>query len=157
MFKRILLPTDGSQTSRHAAFTAAEFLKAGQGVEVTIVLAVSLLVAEESDFDGEYVTRHNNTMVMRAEAVLQKAAAIFAEKGIAHNTKIIHGDPVSLAIDKEATSGGYDIIIMGSHGLGMEKTDTHYLGSVTERVIRRSEIPVMVIPVHHIGKGRGDE
>jgi len=46
---------------------------------------------------------------------------------------------------------------MGSRGLGMQKSDLHYLGSVTEHVIRRVDLPVLVVPVHRLAKGRDDE
>jgi len=156
MFNHVLVPVDGSQTSLQATGAIAEIFKSAPNVKVTIVLAISPLKVEETDFDAEYVEKHNNAMLQRANGVLNTISGRFAEQGITHTAKVIQGDPVSAAIVNEASAGNYDLIAMGSHGLGMEKSDSHYLGSVTERVIRRTDLPVMVIPVHRIGKGRGD-
>lgn len=156
MFKKILLPTDGSAASLQAASTVASFLGASEGVEVTIILSICPMNPVESDYDESFVLRHNETMRRRAEEALAKTARLFAARGVTAVTKVIEGDPVSAAIESEIRSGNYDVVAMGSRGLGMQKTDLHYLGSVTEHVIRRVDIPVLVIPAQASGKGRGD-
>ena len=156
MFKHILLPTDGSATSHRAAVEVAEMLPAGCPTRVTLLLAYSPLKAEGTDFDEDIVVRHNAAMHQKAESTLEKAARLFSIRGLTFDTKIVQGDPVSATIATEVQSGDYDLIVMGSRGLGMHKTDMHYLGSVTEHVIRRVDIPVMVIPVHKLAKGRDE-
>ena len=156
MFKHILLPTDGSATSHRAAVEVAEMLPAGSTTRVTLLLAYSALKAEDTDFDEEIVIRHNAAMQQKAEAALEKSARLFSIRNLCFETKIIQGDPVSAAIANEVGKGDYDLIVMGSRGLGMHKTDMHYLGSVTEHVIRRVDIPVMVIPIHKLAKGRDE-
>ncbi len=147
MFKKVLVPTDGSATALRAAEIIAETIGSEPGVEVTLVLAIAPLRPGETDYDDEIVDRHNASMRDRAESTLQATAHVFQRHGIGCNTKVIEGDPVSLALAHEAENG-YDIIAMGSRGMGMQKSDLHYLGSVTEHVIRRSNIPVLVIPTH---------
>jgi len=157
MFKHILVPTDGSATSHRAAVEAAEMIPPASPTRVTLVLALSPLKPEETDFAEEIVEKHNAAMYEKAEKSLEKAARLFSIRGINFDTKIVEGDPVSAAIAKEAAAGDYDLIIMGSRGLGMHKTDMHYLGSVTEHVIRRVDLPVLVIPIHKLSKGRDEE
>lgn len=147
MFKRILVPTDGSSTALRAAETIAETVGAVPGVEVTLVLVVAPLRAEDTDYDADIVERHNKAMRERAKSTLQITANVFERHGVTCVTKVIEGDPVSLALSQEADNG-YDAIAMGSRGMGMQKNDLHYLGSVTEHVIRRTDIPVLVIPTH---------
>ena len=53
------------------------------------------------------------------------------------------GDPVTEILDT-ALAVGADIIVMGTHGrTGLQRL---LLGSVTERVIRRSAVPVLAVP-----------
>jgi len=157
MFKHILVPTDGSATSQRASVEVAEMIPATSGTKITLLLAVSVMKAEETDFDPEIVEKHNAALYQKAEVALEKASRLFAIRGHEFETKIIEGDPVSAAIASEVKNGDYDLIVMGSRGLGMHKTDMHYLGSVTEHVIRRVDIPVLVIPIHKLSKGRDEE
>lgn len=156
MFKHILLPTDGSATSHRSAVEVAELIPPGIATKVTLLLVVAPLKAEETDFEEEIVQRHNAAIYCKAEATLEKASRLLAIRGLEFETKIIEGDPVSAAIAAEAASGDYDVIVMASRGLSMHKTDMNYLGSVTEHVIRRVDLPVLVIPIHQIPKGRDE-
>jgi len=146
MFNKILLPTDASATAKTAAEIVANQIPAGSDTTVTIILVIQPLKPDETDFDEDVVERHNQKMQEKAQEALNLTARIFANRGIAHTAKIVEGDPVSTAIAHEAEIGDYDLIAMGSRGLGMAKNNLHYLGSVTEHVIRRVSIPVLVIP-----------
>lgn len=147
MFKKILIPTDGSGTSLRAAETIAKTI-ADPETDVTLILAIAPLRVEDTDYDEEIVQKHNDSMRERADCTLKTTARVFARYNVKCETKVIEGDPVSLAIANEASDHGYDCIAMGSRGMGMQKSDLHYLGSVTEHVIRRVGIPVLVIPTH---------
>ena len=148
MFKNILATTDGSATAQRAAQEVAALAAGVADAHVTVVLAINPLDSSTSDYDEETITRYNARMRGKAEEALRAAANIFQERNVSCTTKVIEGDPVSLAVAREAESGAYDIVAMGSRGLGMQKNDLHYLGSVTEHVIRRVSIPVLVLPTH---------
>lgn len=61
---------------------------------------------------------------------------------------IIEGHPVN-EILKHAEKESCDLIVMGTHGKGIL---THaFLGSVAEKVLRKSKIPVLVIPIPEDG------
>ena len=148
MLRNILLPTDGSSSALLAAETLAEMIAAPSESKVTIAIAIEPLSIETTDYDPDIIERQNSKMRDRAQAALDLTGRVFARKDIPFVTKIVEGDPVSAALANEAESGEYDVIAMGSRGLGMQKNNLHYLGSVTEHVIRRVAIPVLVIPVH---------
>jgi len=148
MFKNILATTDGSATAQRASQEVAALAAGVADAHVTVVLAINPLDSSTSDYDEETIAHFNTRMRGKAEEALRAAAKIFQERNVACTTKVIEGDPVSLAVAQEAESGTYDIVAMGSRGLGMQKNDLHYLGSVTERVIRRVSIPVLVLPTH---------
>lgn len=148
MLRSILLPTDGSGSALLAAETLAELITAPSETRVTIAIAIEPLSIETTDYDQDIIDRQNTKMREKAQAALDITGRVFTRKGIEFVTKIIEGDPVSAALAQEAETGTYDVIAMGSRGLGMQKNNLHYLGSVTEHVIRRVGIPVIVIPVH---------
>ena len=57
--------------------------------------------------------------------------------------RLLTGEPVT-AILGEASKPGYDVLVVGTHGrTGMTKL---LLGSVTEKLIRLSPIPVLTVP-----------
>lgn len=150
MFTKILVPTDGSPAALRAARSVAALVAGGcePKVQVTVALAVALTDPAKTDLDPEIVRDQNERMRCRAEEAVKKTGAEFTRIGLPFTTCILEGDPASAAIAQEAESGGYDLIAMGSRGMGMQKDDQHYVGSVTERVLRRVSIPVLVIPVH---------
>jgi nucleotide-binding universal stress UspA family protein len=56
--------------------------------------------------------------------------------------ELILGEPAE-AIVERARTGGYDLIVMGTHGRkGMQRL---LLGSVAEKVVRRSACPVLTV------------
>jgi len=57
---------------------------------------------------------------------------------------IVYGDPATVILDK-TDELGCDIIIMGTHGKGV--IQHAFLGSVSEKVLRRIRKPVYVIPL----------
>ena len=154
MYKHIIVPIDGSPASHRAAVQVAELFPAVSETRITLLLAVSTMKAEDTDFDPEVVRKHNTSLYQKAEAALERAAAMFALRGHKVATKVVEGDPISAAIANEVANSDADLIVMGSRGMGMDKSDMHYLGSVTEHVIRRVDVPVLVIPVHNLAKGR---
>lgn len=77
-----------------------------------------------------------------ARRALNGASETLEKLGIEAEAKVRYGK-VSSQILAEASSGDYDIIVMGSHGMGGVRR--FILGSVTEEVVKRSRIPVLVV------------
>ena len=60
---------------------------------------------------------------------------------------IVYGDP-ALEILKATESEGIDMVVMGTHGRkGLDHT---FFGSVAENVVKRSDVPVLVINPHKL-------
>jgi nucleotide-binding universal stress UspA family protein len=59
-------------------------------------------------------------------------------------TRVVMGAPAA-AIAAEADTG-YDLVVMGSRGMGLAPEDRHLLGSVAEGVLRRTRCPVLITP-----------
>lgn len=78
----------------------------------------------------------------QAEKVLNPARRFFEENGYNIKTQFRHGHAAEI-IAETATRGGYDLIVMGSHGhsaLGSLVT-----GSVTAKVLAGCKVPVLIV------------
>jgi nucleotide-binding universal stress UspA family protein len=135
-FRSILCPVDLSATSRAAARTAA--VMAGRFKAKLIVVFVDdpLLSQAAARFDEDEITR-------RTQAEVTK----FVLKAIGPLTRctyeIVNGDPAE-EILKAARRLGADLIVMGTQGHRGPKR--LFFGSTADAVLRRSTIPVLVVP-----------
>lgn len=147
MFKKILVPTDGSKSALEAAKVVGSLASEAADIQVTAVVVIAPYNIEKTDLDPTVVEQRNAAMRLHAEEALKATVRALNERGIACTTRILEGDPVSAVLASEAREGGYDLIAMSSRGLSKQQSSLHYLGRVTEHLIRRSRIPVLVIPV----------
>jgi nucleotide-binding universal stress UspA family protein len=77
-----------------------------------------------------------------AQQHIQPAVEQVKEAGLQHFWLSVQGDP-ALTICKAAKESGYDLIVMGSRGLGRFKEAV--LGSVSHTVIQHSPCPVLIV------------
>lgn len=140
MFSRILVPVDGSDNS-YRALDAALLLSERLGAKATAIhvmeeLPVSYIVSEKLLREIVDAYKRENQLT------LSKCSEIATKKGLTIKTKLLQGDPSSTILDfceKEK----YDIIIMGSRGMGKFKEIV--LGSVSSKVLHHSSCPVLII------------
>jgi len=138
--RRILCPVDFSEPSENALDYAVD-LASKFGADVQLVHVYQLPVYALPD--GAMMAGPEFTTKVTGE--LQKALKDLAEKktGATVETHLVEGIPykevVRLAGELEA-----DLIVMGTHG----RTGIKHLllGSVAERVVRSSRIPVITVP-----------
>ena len=141
-FKHVLVPVDYSEPSRRALELALTL-----GAEVTVVHAW-----DRPAYVGEQVIHHTDgsrrslTELIRENAEREMTdflAQVSAPAGQAYHHRLLSGEPVTVIL-AEAGRGDYDLLVVGSHGRsGMTKL---LLGSVTEKLIRLSPIPVLTVP-----------
>lgn len=122
---RVLAPLDGSDFPEAAVDKAISLLRPGL-VEVTLIVALATPQAEAP----------------AAWTVLDAMAAHLRARGVATSALLAEGEAAS-EITSAAHDGGYDLIVMATHGSG--PLTRALVGSVTDRVIRTSEVPVLVI------------
>jgi nucleotide-binding universal stress UspA family protein len=79
-----------------------------------------------------------------AEAAMDEVCAIAAESDVPVETTIVEGTP-SREIVRFAEREGCDLVVMGTRGRG--GIDRLLLGSVAEKVVRASEVPVLTVRV----------
>ncbi|MGV3722976.1 MAG: universal stress protein, partial [Actinomycetota bacterium] len=130
MFKKILLPSDGSRHSLEAARIAAE-VAAHHGGTVHPMVAVEYQYVDTEDLPAEVSVLIHERIKTRAEKALAAACDAVREGG--GNTtqgKVVEG-PSADAILKEAADGAFDLIVMGSRGVSLDNGHDRLVGSVT--------------------------
>ncbi len=143
-FKRILVPVDYSAPSRKALELA---LSLDADAELNVIHAWDrpAYVSEEmvSYKDG---SRRSLSDLIRENAereMVEFLASLKVPAGRQFAHHLVSGEPVT-AILHEASKPGYDVLVVGTHGrTGMTRL---LLGSVTEKLIRLSPIPVLTVP-----------
>ena len=144
-FKRILVPVDFSPCSRLALEHAAVLAnRLDASIDLFHVWQPPPVVAPEAMIG----TGSNNPGLVQiakqqAEATMGDFAKRARESGARiESARVEPGDPARTIVD-EAERGNYDLIAMGTHG----RTGLAHLllGSVAEKVVRRSACPVMTV------------
>lgn len=144
MYKRILVPTDGSPIAL-LAVDAALYLARACGSEI-VALSVAcpdtLLGAVEGGLVSE-AARQADALLARAEEHVAAVAARAQAQGVPCTTLTAYSLAPADAIIDTANTQGCDLLVMGSHGVrGLSAKLT---GSVTQHVLKYSAIPVMVL------------
>ena len=143
MYKHILVPLDGSRTAALALSRAAQLAKAFNS-KVTLATVVDTYAfahagAELAIGHREYIAAAN----ANADQMLAGYQAELAKDGVSAETRRVDVHAPHEGIIEAAASVGADLIVMGSHGRhGMQKL---LLGSVAQRVLSHTTLPVFVI------------
>lgn len=145
MFKHLLVPTDGSELSQTATRQAVSFAQE-TGARITFFYAKPdypiAFYGEGALFDPTTPDKFAAMADSQADAILQAAAALAAQAGVACTTQSAISDIVYTAIIEAASTAGCDLIFMASHG--RRGFSGLLLGSETQKVLTHSKIPVLV-------------
>ena len=150
MYNKILLPTDGSKNSEKAiahALTIAEFEDA-EIIILNVVDSVYLTGLPEEDLitKSEMILEEESKKVIsRVEKIIR---ALEEEKGseakdIKISARTIEGNAADVIL-KISEQEDIDLIVIASSGKHM--LDRFLLGSVTEKTVRHTKVPILVIP-----------
>lgn len=132
MYKKILVPVDGSENSRRALKEAIKVAKMTGG---TITL---LNVAP----NGSLHAQPNSEMVHdKDKGVLAEGQKLAETEGILVETLLLKGQIVDQIV-KAAKEGNFDLIVVGARGLS--KLEEIMLGSVSHGVTAKATCPVIV-------------
>lgn len=143
MYNQVLIPTDGSDPSIKAAAHAFK-LADRDGAAVHILYVVDSTSQWTVGVYGAPVSSGTtlSELEQKGVAVTENLAAQAAAMDLEVVTEVQSGH-VRDTIIRYVSKHGIDLIVMGTHGHnGVERL---LLGSVTERVLRTSDIPVLVV------------
>ncbi|MDY2744593.1 universal stress protein [uncultured Methanosphaera sp.] len=150
MYKKILLPTDGSKNSEKSIVHALHIAdkEDSEIIILNVVDSVYLTGLPEEDLITKselLLEEESKKVTKRFEDIIKQ---IEEEEGIdATNIKItpktLEGNAADIIL-KVSDKENVDIIVIASSGKHM--LDRFLLGSVTEKTVRHSTVPVLVIP-----------
>ncbi len=144
-FKRILIPTDGSRTAEKAAKAGIRFAKEiGAGVVgyYAIEPVQAYYYGEGAMIDGRLIAEFDRQSKANGEKTLAAMATLAKARRVRFDSLCDKPDTAYDGIIAAARRKKCDVIFMASHGRsGLAKL---VVGSVTQRVLAHSKIPVVV-------------
>jgi nucleotide-binding universal stress UspA family protein len=140
MYNDLVLPTDGSEGTAAAAEHAAA-LAAAFDATVHVVSVADERNRFETPSAGLAADAWDDREHERAETAAEETAAALPDD-VTAEAVVVEGIPHQAIVDYAEESGA-DAVVMGTHGrTGLD----HYLvGSVAEKVVRTSPVPVLTV------------
>ena len=136
MFKRILVPLDGSSLAE-AILPQVQELARTLGAELFLVRAVAAHV-----FPGVDPTEQEVDVVQKAEAYVAEVAGRLRDAGIPIHTAVRYGEAAE-EILRHIKDNAVDLVAMSTHGRsGLSRL---VLGSVAAQVVHRATVPVLLL------------
>ena len=138
---KFLVAVDGSEHARRAVETVAALSRQLQQAEVLLlhVGVPDIFYGELPAYDPEAVERAAR---LHREQLMAEALSHARQCGLQQvSTQVAVGDPAT-EIVRVAEERGVDQIVMGTHGRGV--LGSLFLGSVAQRVLHLSKVPVLL-------------
>ena len=141
MFERILVPTDGGEEAGPVIEKAVDIANR-YGATIEAVYVADQRIEEIVPEDAKHAVL--NAMRDEGEDATGAIERVAADRGVTINTVVRQGIPHQ-SILQHAVEHDVDLIVMGTHGrTGLER---QIIGSVAERIVRLSPVPVMTVPL----------
>ncbi len=139
--KKILVPIDFSEYSEYALQVASTIAKQ-QNAEIIVLHMLGLSEAVLTKDEGQEVAE-----AMYYMKLAEKRFKTFLDKEYLKGIKVtetVQNYKIFSEINEVAHENDVDLIVMGSHGVSGLREEV-FIGSNTEKVVRSSDIPVLVI------------
>jgi nucleotide-binding universal stress UspA family protein len=142
--RRILVPIDFSEPSRAAFDYAVELAKScGAAVDVLHVWEAPDFLPPGSAMSATPGLTYAELVRKAADEALENFVAEARNRGIKVNASEIQMGRPAHAITEAALAGGYDLVVLGTHGrTGFSRA---LIGSVAENVVRHAHCPVLTV------------
>lgn len=144
-YKRILVPVDGSATSKLGLREALALAKS-QGARLQLVHVVDQHYVVTSGAEmGIYATDLLASLKQAGRRLLDNAEALVKRQGLRCSSVLLEtaAGPAADRIVRQARKWGADVIVMGTHGRrGIGRL---VMGSDAEQVLRTSPVPVLLV------------
>jgi nucleotide-binding universal stress UspA family protein len=146
MYKRILVPIDGSPTSNLGLNEGIRLAK-DQGAKLRLIHMVNEYIAMSSADLMAYSNTDDLLESMRqsGKKIIEKAKALARRNGVTPESVMIEsfGGRAADSIAAQAKKWGADLIVLGTHGRrGVKRL---VMGSDAEQVVRTSPVPVLLV------------
>ena len=137
-FKKILVPTDGSDFTRSAIYTAIDMARTFGG-KITALYVIDHTLFMNAPVDSAIASVYS-VLKKEGEDAVNFVKTEAEKQNVEVETKILDGSPAKTIIEEGA---GHDLIVMGT--LGRTGVSKLLMGSVAEKVLRHSKTKVMIV------------
>ncbi len=153
--RRLLVPLDGN-AEHEQGLSAVGNIASDGGVQVLLLMVIPTWLDLKP---SQQITSRMlpGTTVELLDASRDPAQAYLDDKtagmkniGCEVTSRVVRGEPVS-AIVAAARDFVADLIVLGTHGT--TNLDAFWSGSVTPQLARKSQLPLLLVPVHEIQGG----
>lgn len=144
MYRKVLVPLDGSIRANIAAEHAMDLAKTMKAeiMFLHVIPALPPYVNSYSDRLGGAYQQIHDELEATGREIMEGAKKDYENSGVSMELKVIWGNP-AMEICREAKEGRFDLIVMGSRGLGEIKG--YLMGSISNRVVRHASCPVLIV------------
>jgi nucleotide-binding universal stress UspA family protein len=141
MYKKILIPLDGSELAKVALDEAERLAKVFDAELVLVEIIPFLPIYGSPELVTPLIIDEKQTET--AEQYLASLADALRQKGFRVSTKVKTGHQVPAEIIDYAKECGVDLIVMSTHG--RSGITRWFVGSVALKVLTRAETPILLI------------
>lgn len=142
MYKRILVPTDGTERSLKAVEGAARFAKP-LGAKLYVMTVVEpYSYTNLAEYRPESIEQYDERVTREAEDRLEAAYEVAKTADVECETELVKSFSPADAVIEACGRHDCDLVFMASHG--RQGIAAVLLGSETQKVLTHSKIPVMV-------------
>jgi len=153
MMKKILVAVDGSEKAKRAARKGAELSEQLEAKVTLIHVYKQSAKAPVDEFNVmdthlkdenmiDIIKRHEESIVEKKKQILEEDAKYFTEKNIEVEKIFRYGDPADIVCEF-AEENAFDLIIVADKG--HSKVGRFLLGSISDKIVRHSNISVLVV------------
>lgn len=145
MYKRILVPVDGSETATKALVVALQLAREGDGQVRIVHLVEGLAPLAIDQYGAAWSAEVIDSLKKAGEQILADALAVARAAGVPADTEIFDnfGERLAESVVDAATRFQADLIVVGTHGRrGMGRL---LLGSGAEQIVRLAPVHVLVV------------
>ncbi len=155
MYKHILVPIDGSETSSRAFDVALKFAREnGAELQPAYVIDPPTVAMAVPGYDPAVV---NAALLQDGTQIVSGALEQMRRDGVKGTSRIVEvglvGDDIAQCILRACVDAKADLVVMGTHGRsGIQRL---VLGSVAERFLRIATCPVLLVPRRYDAQTEG--
>jgi nucleotide-binding universal stress UspA family protein len=150
MYKNILVPIDGSDTSTRGLTEAIRLAKHHEA-RLRLIHVVDVFIVTPTLEGGRYVEDIQESFREDGRRLLKKAEGLARKRGLTADSVMFEtvGGHAAELIVAHAKKWPADIVVIGTHGRrGISRL---VMGSDAEEVVRTSPVPVLFVPPKRAG------
>ena len=139
--KKILVPIDGSESSKNA-MTKAKEIATKFASDITILNVISSMNDYRHFHNKDLYKEDERVLLRESNSLLESSKEYFDDFPGKVESLYKRGDTAEEII-KYAEEGNFDLLVMGSRGLG--SFSRTLLGSISNKVVHHTHISVLIV------------